>query len=526
MTPARTLWALVLLSTVLRMVWAGAIGPGNDEAYHYLYAVHPAWSYYDHPPMMALIAWLGLHLCGGTASIFALRLGFVLLFAGSTLLMARLTRRHFGPWAGVMAAVVLNLSAYHTAAVGAFALPDGPLLFFWLLTLDQLSEALNRPESVRPWLWVGVSWGCALLSKYHAVFLPAGAFLYMLASPPARSWLRRPGPYLAVIIGMGVFSPVLVWNATHGWSSFAFQAERATGALHFRPDSLLGAIGGAAAYLFPWIWLFLIVTLYRRTRSWIAGTAGESDKMLICQSIFPLATFLAVACVRPVLPHWILVGYLSLMPMLGDDWAALRELRPARMRRRLRTLTLLTVIPAVIYATWYQTGLFQKGAGLIPVVDASDDPTAEMYGWNQVAEELQRRGLTTIPGTFLFTSKWYQSGHLAFALRNSVPVLCYNATAPHGFAQWSSPEQWVGHDGILLSFNDSSTEPDAYDRWFERIEPIGEFAVRRAGVPIRTVRIFRCVRQTQPFPFGGNPPDSPETRIATTDRVTPTGTVR
>jgi hypothetical protein len=248
--------------------------------------------------------------------------------------------------------------------------------------------------------------------------------------------------------------------------------------------------------------------------------------MLLCQSIFPLVTFLAVSCVRPVLPHWTLVGYLSIIPMLGDDWAARWQVQPARMKLRVRSLAVITVLLATIYATWYRTGLFQRGAGLIPVVDAANDPTADMYGWNQVADELKRRGLTSTPGTFLFTSKWYQSGHMAFALGNSVPVLCYNATAPHGFAQWSTPEEWVGHDGILLSFNKSSTEPDAYDRWFERIEPLGEFAVKRAGVTIRTVRIFRCVHQTQPFPFGGNLPDRSEVRIATVEPVTRAGPAR
>ena len=69
MTPGRMLWAWILVSTALRLIWAGAIGPGNDEAYHYLYAVHPAWSYFDHPPMMAVVAWLGMHLCGGSSSI-------------------------------------------------------------------------------------------------------------------------------------------------------------------------------------------------------------------------------------------------------------------------------------------------------------------------------------------------------------------------------------------------------------------------------------------------------------------------
>ena len=136
--------------------------------------------------MMAAVEWLGLHALGGGTSVFGLRVGFVLMFAGSTLVMARLTARHFGAWAGFFAALALNVSAYHTAAVGAFALPDGPLLLFWLLTLDRLGAALEAPGRLRPWVGVGVAWGGAMLSKYHAVFLPAGAFLYFVLVPAAR----------------------------------------------------------------------------------------------------------------------------------------------------------------------------------------------------------------------------------------------------------------------------------------------------------------------------------------------------
>ena len=101
--------------------------------------------------------------------------------------MARLTSRLYGERAGLLAAFALNVSAYHTAAAGAFALPDGPLLFFWLLTLERLIVALDiaaEQESIpsvfraiRPWIGVGLAWGCGMLSKYHAVFLPAGVFL-------------------------------------------------------------------------------------------------------------------------------------------------------------------------------------------------------------------------------------------------------------------------------------------------------------------------------------------------------------
>ncbi len=179
-------------------------------------------------------------LAGGHASAFTLRLGFVLLFAGSTWLMARLTARFFGPWAGVLAALALNVSAYHTAAVGAFALPDGPLLFFWLLTLDRMASAFERPD--RPGLWaaMGLAWGLAMLSKYHAVFLPAGAAVFMLMDGEARRCWRKPGPYLALAVGLIVFSPVIFWNASHGWASFAFQGGRAVGGFGFRLDSAPG----------------------------------------------------------------------------------------------------------------------------------------------------------------------------------------------------------------------------------------------------------------------------------------------
>ncbi len=61
----------------------------------------------------------------------------------------------------------------------------------------------------------------------------------------------------------------------------------------------------------------------------------------------------------------------------------------------------------------------------------------------------------------------------------------------------------MGKDGILVVVNSSSTEPGAYEGWFERIEPLGEFAVERGGAEVKKVWIYRCVRQTKPFPYAG-----------------------
>ncbi len=147
MTPKQALWLLIAGSAVVRLICAFNLGLGNDEAYHFLYAAHPALSYYDHPPMMAWVEMAGLILSATRASAWALRIGFIVLFGGSTWLLARVTARSYGPRAGLLAAFALNVTGYYGLAAATFALPDGPLLFFWLLTIDRLEIALADPDS-------------------------------------------------------------------------------------------------------------------------------------------------------------------------------------------------------------------------------------------------------------------------------------------------------------------------------------------------------------------------------------------
>lgn len=499
MTPRRALWILMVVSGLIRLVWAVSLGPGNDEAYHYLFTVHRDWSYFDHPPMLALVEDAGIALAGREAGALAIRLGFIALFAGSTWLMARLTERLFCPRAGFLAALALNVSAYHGVAAATFALPDGPLLFFWLLTLDRLVVALESPGRLGPWLGVGLAWGAAMLSKYHAVFLPAGTLLYVVLEPAARPWLRRAGPYLAFACGLALFWPVVWWNATHEWASFAFQGGRALGAARFRPDALAAAVLGQALYLFPWIWLALLTILIGRGRRFFSASTSAGERFLLCQAVVPLSAFLGVACLSPVLPHWTLVGYLSLFPMLGQVWAA----PPGLSTRRRVVLVALPLLIGVMAVVQTRTGILQQGGhGTLGLVRVSRDPTLDLYGWDAVGRELERRGLLDRPNTFLFTSAWYYSGHLAFSTRrHATPVLCYNAWDARSFMFWSRPEDWVGQDGILVSLNGHLAEPHCFDRYFSSIEPLGSFEVRRAGAAVRQVRLFRCRRQTEPFPF-------------------------
>jgi hypothetical protein len=513
MSPRRALGVLLIGSALTRLCWGTALGPGPDEAYHWLFALHPDWSYYDHPPMLAWIERLGLGLLGGLApKVLALRIGFIALFSGSTWLLARLTSRAYGSWAGVFAALILNATAYHGIAAGTFALPDGPLLFFWLLTLDRLIVAREAPERIGPWVGVGLAWGGALLSKYHGALLPVGLLLFLLLDRPSRRCLRTVGPYLAAAVGLLVFSPVIAWNVQHGWSSFAFQAGRATtGEAALRMDYVAGFIGGQAAYLLPWMWFFLLGAGWRCARRCVdpSSAASRTDCLLLSQAIVPLGVFLAISLTRPILPHWSLVGFLGLMPLLGREWAVWFSQDPRRVRRRVIVVGAAPVLGMTLFAAQARLG----------VVTSANDPTADLSGWDQVAAAIRARGLLGDPRTFVFTSRWFDSGQLAFALGREVPVLCYNARDAHGFAQWSRPEDWLGRDGILAVARRSSAEPGAFERFFERIEPLGTVEVERPGGPLRTVWLYRCVRQRRPFPFDGGAAGS---RFANADGLTST----
>ena len=339
-----------------------------------------------------------------------------------------------------------------------------------------------------------------MLSKYHGVFLPMGTALYLVLNRPARCWLRHPGPYAAIAMALCVFSPVIVWNATHGWASFLFQGGRAVGSASPNPWGLILALLAQAMYLFPWIWVPLVVVLVAGCRNWRRTSAFEH--LLLALAVAPLGVVTLVACFRPVLPHWGLIGLVSLFPLLGRKWSVRLEARPRPTRRFLAACAGFSVLFLAFTIAEYRYGMLQRGRdGRGGLIDAARDPTLDLYGWDQVAAVIRQRGLADKDGTFLFTRFWYQSAQLAHSLGGKHPVLCYNADDPRGFAFWSKPEDWVDHDGILVVVGEHEAMARYYSRWFARVEPVADFWVEREGKPVRRIGIYRCMRQRVAYPF-------------------------
>jgi len=222
---ARTVVIAVLAAgTLLRFLLAESTGLGVDESYAVAVARQLSLSYFDHPPLHFWLAGVFARLAHSESGE-VVRFPFVMCFAATTWLIYRIAARFFGEHAGALAALLLNISAVFSVTTGGWVLPDGPLMMFMLaavaviadILFDGPDQMLRGPDTLR-WLVAGIFTGLAMLSKYHGVFVLAGAFLFLLTSAPQRKWLVHPGPYLGAAIAIAMFAPVIVWNRAHGWT--------------------------------------------------------------------------------------------------------------------------------------------------------------------------------------------------------------------------------------------------------------------------------------------------------------------
>ncbi|KIZ46992.1 MULTISPECIES: glycosyltransferase family 39 protein [Rhodopseudomonas] len=215
---------IVAMLVALRLAAAALTPLSFDEAYYWTWSKHLAASYYDHPPMVAWVIRLGTMIAGDTA--FGVRLVSVLLALPMSWATWRAAELLFGDRRVAASAAILLNATMMAAAGTAIVTPDAPLLVASSFVLYALAQVVATGRGLW-WLGVGTAVGAALLSKYTALFFGPAILIWLVAVPDLRCWLRSPWPYLGGLIALGMFAPVILWNADHQWMSFTKQFGRA-----------------------------------------------------------------------------------------------------------------------------------------------------------------------------------------------------------------------------------------------------------------------------------------------------------
>src|SRR5207245_1224657 len=105
--------------------------------------------------------------------------------------------------------------------------PDVAMIPFAVAMMWSLVRLAQGGDG-RWWLAAGLFAGLAMLSKFTVIMFAPAVAAFLLMPDWRWRWLRSPYPYLAVLIAIAVFSPVLIWNVQHDWASFRFQGVRAS----------------------------------------------------------------------------------------------------------------------------------------------------------------------------------------------------------------------------------------------------------------------------------------------------------
>ena len=454
--------------TLVRLAFGASLGLGVDESYMVTAGRVLSLGYFDHPPASWWLSWAAAHLFGSEAAILV-RLPFIALFALSTWLMFRL--------GGFWAALLLNLSPVFGVTTGTWVLPDGPLDCALLGAALCLLRALERGK-LAWWLGTGLCAGLALFSKYSAILTLAGAGIFLLTSPSHRRLLATPKPWLALIIALLIFSPVLIWNAQHGWASFAFQGGRAEG-LRFHPLAPLVTLAGEALFVLPWIWLPMmavwIAALRRGPRDWRSW-------LLCCLAAPPIVLFALISAwsSQRVLFHWAAPGYLMLFPLLGEAVAS--RMNQPQVRRLVWGTAAFVVLAVAVVAT-------QVRFDWLPITAfVRRDPDLDAIDWTSL-----RDALALQPGTIIAVPNWRDAGKIAYALGPQVTTLCLNRDGRQ-FNLAFPPSRFIGDDMLILAPEHGDRVPEELGGIFDTIEPLAPVMVRHAGRALLTVSVFRATK--------------------------------
>ncbi len=186
----------------------------NDEAYQWLWSKHLALSYYSKPPGIAFLQFVGTQLWGDTQ--FGVRFFSPVCAAILSWILLRFLAREVGARQGFLLLLILTATPLMSAGTILMTI-DAPLALAWSVAVMAGWRAIQPDGTLKQWLLAGAAAGLGFLFKYTAAYLVVCWAFFFVLWRPARVHLKKPGPYLALLLVLISALPVIFWNSRHQW---------------------------------------------------------------------------------------------------------------------------------------------------------------------------------------------------------------------------------------------------------------------------------------------------------------------
>ena len=502
-------WGYILLGGLLlwRLAYiaSGLIELSPDEALYWLQSKHPELSYYSKPPMVAFTMFLGTSLFGDNA--LGVRFFSPIISAIIGLVCLRFCARELNARLGFVLVLVSN--ATPLLMVGSNLMTIDPLsVLFWTLAMLSGWRAIQTDGLSRRWAWVGLWMGLGCLSKYTALFQWLCWAVFFVLWRPGRLHLRRPGPYLALLLNVILALPILIWNSRNEWVTVIHVGGRADfgNIAHFTTRYLLDFVLAEFALLNP---VFFAGMVWAGIAFW---RARPRDPRMIY--FFSMGAPLVLAYTLQsfharVLPNWIVPAVLPSMFVMVLYW------EPFWARRWVRRIFYGGLIIGLLAM------MFLTDSGLVKVVTghslpATMDPLRRIRGWKETARivgEARQNLLREGKPVFILCPEYGTTSELSFylpearsALNRQPIAYCRDSDTPiTEFHYWSEYQFWkragdnaVYFEVVPLNSRTGAPSPIPIDppadllTKFRSVQNIGRFRADFRGQPMRWIEVFAC----------------------------------
>ncbi|HET7884627.1 MAG TPA: glycosyltransferase family 39 protein [Bradyrhizobium sp.] len=432
--------------TLMRGVYAGLLDLRTDEAYYWTWSKENVLSFLDHPPMVAWLVRIGTAIFGDTN--FGARFAGLVAMLATEALLADLVWRATRDLRAVAIAVLMMEASLYFGLLMTKISPDVPQVLFVTAMVWALVRLAVSGEA-RWWLAAGVFAGLAALSKFTIALMIPAVLAFALVPRWRSRWLRSPYPYIAALLALLVFMPVVIWNMQHDWASFRFQAVRATSATVEHAWSLrtfgefVGLQFGLVGFvLLPVVLTGVVLTAWRAVRR-----RDEIAILLSTAVIVPFVYFLwkslslRIGDTWPTLiwPLGFAAAAINLSMLSKEGWSA----SFVAMSFRWANIAIASGVAFVIAVCIYYLALPYNFIGRTDPVGGEAGYEAVVAG---VETELQKTG-----ASWIATTDYRTCAMLRWFFRDRIPVVQLNERGRYqGFA---APDlsRIAGHAGLYVA---------------------------------------------------------------------------
>ncbi|GBO51940.1 hypothetical protein APA_3521 [Pseudanabaena sp. lw0831] len=479
----------LLLLIGLRCIFWLFAPPNPDEAYYWLWGQHLDFSYYDHPPLQSwlqgwITSWFGKSLLTlrslnlVTNSVF-----FYTYYCILKYLYGDLARRYI--WWVILAilasplySIMLSL-AWHDHLAIALSLVGA------YLCIRFLDEYLANGKGAN-WRLYGsaIALSLAHITKYNSLFMTLGLLTAIATHSQLRRLFQDIRLWLCICLSVIAFLPIFYWNYSNNFLSFRFYANRSvdSGTLIMRLLEPLGFIGISLLMLSPFVaWLMWegfrkVNGLYKRVALWTF--------------IIPTGLLMVISLFSTALYYWNIHAYLLLFPLFPLALADFPH-PPAPSSSGIGGENLKIFYGMGVFGLLFAT-LFVWNSCIFPISAVfgqdGDRDGRMIYGWQEVATEVQKISKTLPETPLLITSDYRSAAELAYEMQN--PIVTAISKRISQFTIWNleNAEKQKGKNAILISDQWYPLTDEAIAH-FDRVTPINNVAISRFGVYLKTYEI-------------------------------------